>query len=507
MTAPRTGRVVAWRLALTVWLVYSAFATTNVVRETYLAITLGTGLSVRVDAYRGLHPDLFEVPGRGWYINSNPGASMLGALPYGLLVRPAIALAVRLAPGIAAPKPPAAYDDPRPNRTAFMNAARARGLDVVLGLAAIGTAVTLMAPAGAAATVLLFAFLRNRLRDERAALGLALAFAFATPTFFRAAFLNQNAFVAHLVLAAWVLMAGLAPRPPGSGPPPRALAGVGALLGVALLCDYSAIPLLLTFGAWILAMGWRRDGWRGALRDGATYSAAALPAIALLLAYQWAAFGNPVWPAQRYMPPTEFSVRGWFGFTLPTWDLLAGNLVDPRFGLFAFSPVLFLALAAPLVRRGAASPSREELWWIAASTLALLLFSSANQFGNLQWNTGVRYMVPAVPLLFLAAAPVLLALDRRWRRVAVGLSGAVTLAVTMTREDIITAFRVIGTEGPTLPLLLVLDRMASGYAALRPPPGTFWILALMIALVLRLLWRGARVGGPAPAAPAPGAGA
>ena len=145
-----------WRLFLTVWLVYSAFVTTNVVRETYLAITLGTHMSVRVDEYHDLHPDLFEFPGRGWYINSNPGASILGAVPYAMFVRPAIALATKLKPSIVEPKPPATYDDPRPNRTRFMNRARERGLDIVLGLAALGTGVTLMAPLGALTAVLMF---------------------------------------------------------------------------------------------------------------------------------------------------------------------------------------------------------------------------------------------------------------------------------------------------------------------------------------------------------------
>jgi hypothetical protein len=77
---PRIG----WRLFVTVWLVYSVFATTNVVRETYLAISLGTSATVRVDPYLDLHPDLFEIPGRGSFINSNPGASLLAALPYAL---------------------------------------------------------------------------------------------------------------------------------------------------------------------------------------------------------------------------------------------------------------------------------------------------------------------------------------------------------------------------------------------------------------------------------------
>ena len=189
----------AVRLFLTVWLVYAAFATTNVVRETYLAVSLGERLSVRVDPYLGLHPDLFEIPGRGSYINSNPGASLVGAIPYAV-ARPLIAGLFALRPELGAPKPPTAYNDPRPNRTNYMNEMRARGLDVRLALAALVTQVGLMAPVGALAAVLLFRYLGARYRDELLALWLALLYAVATPLFFRSAFLNQNALLAHLVL-------------------------------------------------------------------------------------------------------------------------------------------------------------------------------------------------------------------------------------------------------------------------------------------------------------------
>ena len=70
----RSQSPTALRLFLTVWIVYSMHATTNVVRETYLAISLGGHASVRVDEYLGLHPDLFRIPGRGVYIDNNPGA-------------------------------------------------------------------------------------------------------------------------------------------------------------------------------------------------------------------------------------------------------------------------------------------------------------------------------------------------------------------------------------------------------------------------------------------------
>jgi hypothetical protein len=488
LTASASERGIAWRLFLTVWLVYAIFATTNVVRETYLAIALGTSATARVDPYLGLHPDLFEIPGRGSFINSNPGASFVGAIPYALLVRPAIALAVKLKPEIAEPKPPAIYDDPRPNRTKFMNAARARGLDVVLGLAALGTGVTVMAPLGALATLLIFLFLRARLDDLSRALAYALVFAFATPTLFRAAFLNQNAIIAHLVLAAWVLKLGLKPERQSRAPSRSTLAAIGLLLGFAIVCDYSGIPLAVVFGLWILSDAWRRGGFATALREGAVYVGGGAVSLSVLLAYQWAAFGNPIWPAQRYMPPTEFSVRGWFGFTLPSLDLLWRNLFDLRYGLFAFCPLLLAGFAAPFVKSRGWALSRAELGWAYFAFAALLLFSSANQFANLQWNTGVRYMVPAVPLLFIAAVPVLDAMPRvaRWSLVAWSL--VITLAVSMTREDVPTALRMIASEGPTLPILIVLRKMSNGYDV-NLPPATFGLIALVITAILVVLWR------------------
>lgn len=490
-TSPSTfTRMVGWRLFLTVWLTYSLFVTTNVVRETYLAVSLGERLSVRVDKYGGLHPDLFEVPGRGWYINSNPGTSIVGAVPYGLFVRPVIALAVKLRPEIAAPKPPATYDDPRPNRTRFMNLSRARGLDIVLGLAALGTGVTVMAPLGALAAVLMFMFLRERLDNTRQALALSLVFAFATPNLFRSAFLNQNAIVGHLVLGAWILKVGMSRRPPAAAPSARALLGIGLLLGFAIVCDYSAIVFALVFGCWILVDSWRRGGVAAAVREGAIYSAGALLSLSILFVYQWVAFGHPVWPAQRYMPPTEYSVRGWYGFTPPTLDLLWGNLFDPRYGLFAFCPLVLAALAAPFIRKaGGWMPSRSELAWIGLAFAGLLVFSSANQFGNLQWNTGVRYMVPAVPLLFLAAVPVLKALPRAARWTVIVVSFVISFAVSMTREDVPTALRFVVSEGPTLPILLTLQRMASGYANLQPPRASFWLAAGAVGVILAVLWR------------------
>ena len=476
------------RLVLTVWLVYAVHLTTNVVRETYLAVALGERLSLRVDSYLGLHPDLFVIEGRGAFIDSNPGASMLGAIPYALS-RPLIAGLFALRPELGRPKPPTTYDDPRPNRTRFMNEMRARGLDVRLALAAFATQLGLMAPLGALAALVVFLYLRLRLGNERTALGFALLYAFATPLFFRSGFLNQNALLAHAVLFAWVTVWW--PGGTDQEERDRRWLGAGALLGFGLLCDYSAAPLALVFGMWALREGWAAGGAGPALRRGAACVLGALGPVVLLLGYQWAAFGSPWFPAQHYMPATEFSVRGWNGFTLPSPDLLWRNLFDLRFGLFAFCPLLLAALVAPFLRRGTRMVSREEIGFALAGAAALWVFSSSIQFAHLQFNTGVRYMVPAVPLLFFALVPVLLAMPRwaAWGLIAPTM--LISWAVSMTREDVGTALRLLFSDGPSLPVLTVLRKTAAAYAPSLAAGSALIPLTVyaLLGMFLWLVWR------------------
>ena len=475
------------RLFLTVWLGYAAFATTNVVRETYLAVALATDLTVRVDPYLGLHPDLFEIPGRGAYINSNPGASMFGAIPYAAS-RPLIGALFAVKPELGAPKPPAAYDDARPNRTRFMNEMRARGLDVRLALAALVTQVGLMAPAAAMITVLLFGFLRSAYGlVDRSALAFALLYAFGTPLFFRSAFLNQNALLAHAVLLAWMALRW--PRPDvGFG---RRWFIAGLLLGIGILLDYSGASLALAFGALALYEGFRDGGMSGAMTNASACIAGATGPVLVLLGYQWIAFGSPWFPAQRYMPATPLSVVGWNGLSWPTADLLWRNMLDPRFGLLVFCPLLALAIASPFVRHVTANDRHIPAAFALLATLTLWLFNSANQFALLQWNTGVRYMIPVVPLLFLALIPVLLAMRPAWRAAVIVPTVIISFAVSMTREDVPKALQVLVSDGPTLPVLVVLSKTAGAYAPFLGNGVQPWgILSLaLLALAIFRVWR------------------
>lgn len=493
-TSHRWWTSVSAKLFVTVWIVYALHFATNVVRETYLAMSLGERFSVRVDEYLGLHPDLFEIEGRGAYINNNPGASMLGAIPYAI-AHPVIAAVLRANPALTRPKPPGEYDDPRPNRTRFMNEARARGLDVKLALAGAVMHAGLMAPLGAVAAIIVFGFFKARGVEERTAIGIALLYAFVTPIFFRSGFLNQNALLAHCVLFAYIALAS--PAPPGVNssaasripiPDFRAFLA-GALLGVGVLNDYSGVPLVLVFGVWLLARAWKAGGFNAAVRAAVAYAAGGLGPLLVLLAYQWAAFGNPLYPAQRYMPPTRYSVYGWNGMTVPTWDLLWRNLFDPRFGLFAFCPLLLASFAAPFVRRDDTSPSRSLMWLIFGASAALWLFNSANQFANLQWNTGVRYMVPAGALLFFAAIPVLRRMPRGLAAALILLSVVTSWCTAMARESVPLSIARIVTGGFELPWLGVLEKTAGTYAPFLEHGTSPLPLFVLTGVVLWLLWR------------------
>src|SRR4029077_17366983 len=76
-----------WRGFLTCWLAYTVFGTPYIVREHFPAMTLAERGSLNVAPYIGWTEDIFRAPNGGGYINNNPGASMVGAIPL-VLLRP-----------------------------------------------------------------------------------------------------------------------------------------------------------------------------------------------------------------------------------------------------------------------------------------------------------------------------------------------------------------------------------------------------------------------------------
>ncbi len=479
---------VAWRLFVTCWVVFSMHFATNIAREYYPAFSLAERGTLRVDPYVGLHPDLFEIEGRGAFMNNNPGTSIPAALPY-LLARPVVdPLVARVAAGRAARGEELStdYEDHRPLRRKFFKQVREQGLDVRFGLASGVIQLGYTAPLSALAVVVMRALLLRMGFGAAASLGLALLYAFATPIFFRTGFINQNLTVAHLALFSFACLYRPAGQSPGSG----ALLAGGFLAGYGLFCDYSGLVPIAVLGPYAVAKLVAEHGALDGARRSLWMVAGGVAGCGLLLAYQAWAFGHPIYPAQNYMPATEFSGDGWNGVHPPAWDLGFQNLFDPRFGLFTAGTVLLVAFAAPFVRGGSQPRlGRLELVTCFAMLVAIWLFSSSVAFARLQWNTGVRYLMPAVPFLILASAPVWV---RMAPRLAAPLAAGAILqgwSLAMVRETPAESLATVLLGGLQLPWLTVLGKMGGQYVPFferQAPDPTLLVLA--VGLALAWLW-------------------
>lgn len=484
--SPRCG--VALRLFLTCWLIYALHFATNTVREIYPALSLGDRLSFDVSEYLDLHPDIFEVPGRGAFINNNPGASILGAIPYALARPISERVVERVQRARAASlKPAPEYDTPYPLAREFYRKARERGLDVKFGLAAGVMQVFLMAPLSALSAVVMFRVLLSLTPTVRVALLLALLYAFATPVFYRTAQLNQNLLVSHFAFFAFVLLWRPWGDPLRPQRPPYLLAGL--LCGWTVVLDYSGLVVVLALGLYSLV---RRSSLPREVRsrvDPLHFAAGVVCAVAVLMAYQWLCFGSPFYPAQSYMPPATFTHYGYRGMDWPSLDLLWETAFGLRFGLFTSAPLLLLALYVPGWFRGRTRiVGDREMGCIVFLSLSFFLFCAANQYGRMQFNSGVRHIVPVTPFLFLLTAGVLLRLPAT----PAALIGVVTaywswsLAMYRDVEQGLGIFEPLihmTLEGFRFPWLTTLDRM--GYL----PGGTSALpLLVLLGAVLWALW-------------------
>jgi len=496
-------RGVATRLFLTCWILFAMHTTTNIVREIYPAVAMGDHFSFRVDEYAGLHPDLFELQGHGWHINSNPGASMIGAIPYAIF-RPVIDLVVnkvnrgRRARGETEPP---AYNSPWPLARAFFQESWRRGFDIKLGLAAVVIQIFGMAPLSAWGVTAMFWFLRKATGSTQAALWLAILYAFGTPVFFRTGFLNQNLLAGHFAFLGFYALWGPAACFGWSARMRTLAAGVAG--GLCVLLDYTGVVLLAAL--FFYSVGRRADELRRhhrlhhRLHQALWYIGGALLPLGLLFLYQWQSFGNPLLPAQYWMGAKAGSDIGYRGLGWPLPDQLLANLVDYRYGLFVSCPLLLLAFGAPWARTKWKTLEVPEKLLLVLVPVGVWLFSSSVAYSRLQFNTGVRYMTAGLPFLFIVAVPLLLRIPLRAAWCLGVISVAQSWSMAMYR-DVEVGWGALDplvktlTNGFALPALAAVSRISSQggnglVSAVSPLP-----LYLLAAALLFGVWS-TRFGG------------
>jgi hypothetical protein len=462
------------RVFLTAWLIFTVHWGPYMIREHLPAVAIATRGTLDVSPFLGWTDDVFPGPRGGAFINNNPGASLVGAIPL-VAARPLLDRIER-------------WNDQSPAsiaRSAHAERYSAKALvehrrEWYFLAVAFLTCAGLMAPLSALAVTLFGVTLWRRGVDRRKALAAAAIFGFATPIFLRTTYLNHNLLVAHAGLGAMLML--YAPRRA-----PLSFARTltaGALAGFAILCDYSGVVLAAALGVyvWLRAGDGDQRGLRRRLRMGMVFCAGAAPFLLGLFAYQRWAFGFSTLPSQQFMPAIAETSRGYRGMDWPSLELLWMNFFNPGFGLFAVCPLLALGLVAPFVRaRGSSLPAR-EVWTILGFFVGMALFCAANQYSRLQYLTGLRYLVPVVPGLLLLSLPLLERLPAGLAWSVVGLNALI--AWTSVNETTVAAWLRRPWE-----LQLAWLRRAAEYDAVARPGAWTAVVLLGLTVVVALLWR------------------
>jgi hypothetical protein len=487
-------RGIAIRLFFTCWLIFSVHFATNIVREIYLALAIGDHFSFRVDEYANMHPDLFEKEGYGWHIGNNPGASMFAAVPYAI-ARPIIdriVEKVNQARFNSGQTEPPSYDSPWPMAQEFYKEAWLKGYDVKFALAAFVMQVFCMAPFSALGVVVMFYVLRVLFASDRTALGLSLLFAFGTPVFFRTGYLNQNLMLGFIGFLGFLTIWDPYKYPRWSIRTRYFLAGLCG--GTALLFDYSGAVILIGLFVYGFLKQWLTSNKKEAFRLSAWYLMGSIPPVLLLWLYQWRSFGDPFLPGQHWMPPVEWIELGYQGYGLPQLELFLLLGFDYRYGFFVTSPLFLLALAAPFVDRGNNRRlPRFELYFILSLFLAFWIFFSGSNYTRLQFNTGLRYMTPMLPFLFLPAVVVLMRLPGLLRNLIVLFSFVQAWAMAMYREvesslGILEPIVRFFLGGFQLPVLRTISRMDAQFGYLFPNGISALPLLFLVSCLILLIW-------------------
>jgi len=130
----------------------------------------------------------------------------------------------------------------------------------------------------------------------------------------------------------------------------------------------------------------------------------------------------------------------------------------------------------------------KQLLFILIYGCGFFLFCAANQFGYVQFNTGVRHIVPVTPFLFLAVAMVIIQMPKMLAVLFSAISLYWSWCLAMYRDvefglGVLEPLIRITFEGFQLPWLSTLNRM--GYFQNQP---TVLPIFLICGAVIWVIW-------------------
>ena len=309
------------------------------------------------------------------------------------------------------------------------------------------------------AAVLFMRLARRDLRlDDRESLGLTLLLCFGTFLFPYATQLWGHVTAAAFIIGALYFWLDESRR---------AAAWSGALIGLAVLAEYSAaIPLLAMALALALSQRWSRLG---------AFVIGGLPALFFHGIYHQAAFGNAFSLASFYNNPKfrdADKLGGIFGGL--EWDAFWGLGFSLDHGLFLFVPVLLLAIPSAVVGlrsgsgiddAGRESARRERTLQIVSlgSIGGFVLMNASFNGWHGGFCLGPRYLIPSLPFWAVLLAPGIRWLRGRGRAwgtacAALALIGVANMSLLAMRAPTTTFVE----EGQRNPLLGYYRDFAAG---------------------------------------------
>ena len=248
------------------------------------------------------------------------------------------------------------------------------------------------------------------------------------------------------------LVADRSLRADAEGGRPLALAlGAGALGGAAVATEYPLAIVVVVVAALLVA----HRAW-GRL---AAYVAGGAPFVALLLGYQWLAYGSPftVSYSEKSVHEAEPLVVG-----LPHPVRFLEVLLGTR-GLLLFSPIVALAAWGlwRLAHRSGGVARRHGIVGLVVFGLFLVLQSAwVNPWGG--EAPGPRYVIPSLPFLIVGmaeiwdVAPAARRIALRWSVLAMAMP---VIAVHLTPEGtfaVAAQLQSLAADGPVLTLWTML---------------------------------------------------
>ncbi|MEO6435201.1 MAG: hypothetical protein ABIP55_05510 [Tepidisphaeraceae bacterium] len=269
---------------------------------------------------------------------------------------------------------------------------------------------------GAILTAALYRHFRRRALPPGDAMLLASGFAFGSLMLPYSGMLVTQTLMAACLFAAWRC---IDERPTI----PRVIVA-GVLLGIALLAEISAAPLVLAY----VALLWFRNPRRLPL-----FLIGPVLAVAALLMYQHAVFGAATETSYSRVNEAYLDQTLYFGhFDLPNLRRLYWLSFHPIRGLFYCSPVLAICLLSLLCSRDRTAPRWS--WIVPAAVIAnFLLFNLTYHAWTGGWGVGPRYLVPAMGFMMVFAA----AGYRRFPGIALAL-----IVISIASMFAVTAVRV-----------------------------------------------------------------